>query len=292
MSKYRLNPNWHEGGHFPPPVLFGSELFSWIFIKNFQTCLEVKIDIKLIESYKKMPLSGSKDEHFSYFHRSCQLGLNWDHLSSFLSTSVWARTPAYFKVHSRAFHRIKSKYEEQNWNIQNNFKSKWISRINFIIRGIFSFLFQVHKHTIPSYAGATEGTYIVSALICTIFTLVQILKLPCNGSRDLKMLQVHNFTIFFLHVLNFSLLKSLLLIIEIPTNWLFQITYKFQKLCNFVKVMKLSCPNDYDKTNAKSKGEDNKYKQQPLATIFICSRFPAATGLDRIGHVFFYTLRL
>jgi hypothetical protein len=48
----------------------------------------------------------------------------------------------------------------------------------------------------------------------------------------------------------------------------------------------------YDKTNAKSKGEDNKYKQQPLATIFICSRFPAATGLDRIGHVFFYTLRL
>ena len=131
-----------------------------------------------------MPLSGSKDEHFSYFHRSCQLGLNWDHLSSFLSTSVWARTPAYFKVHSRAFHRIKSKYEEQNWNIQNNFKSKWISRINFIIRGIFSFLFQVHKHTIPSYAGATEGTYIVSALICTIFTIYDEISLVkiCVGA--------------------------------------------------------------------------------------------------------------
>ena len=91
---------------------------------------------------------------------------------------------------------------------------------------------------------------------------------------------------YFLSVLNFSLLKSLLLIIEIPTNRLFQITYEVQKLCNFVKVIKLSSPNDYDKTNAKSKGEDNKYKEEPLATIFICRSFPATTSLDRIGHVF------
>ena len=81
-------------------------------------------------------------------------------------------------------------------------------------------------------------------------------------------------------------MKSLLLIIEIPTNWLFQITYEFQKLFNFVKGMKLSSPNDYDKTNAKSKGEDNEYKEEPLATIFICCIFPVTTSLDRIGHVF------
>ena len=50
--------------------------------------------------------------------------------------------------------------------------------------------------------------------------------------------------------------------------------------------MKLSSPNDYDKTNAKSKGEDNEYKEEPLATISICCSFPATTSLDRIGHVF------
>ena len=91
--------------------------------------------------------------------------------------------------------------------------------------------------------------------------------------------------ILFLDLI-FTSWNSLFLIIEIPTNRLFQITYEFQKLCNFVKIMKLSSPNDYDKTNAESKGEDNKYKQQPLATISICRSFPATTSLDRIGHVF------
>ena len=39
-SYYRsFNPDWHEAGHFPPLVLFGSDFFSWIFIKNFQTFL-------------------------------------------------------------------------------------------------------------------------------------------------------------------------------------------------------------------------------------------------------------
>ena len=44
-----VNPNWHEGGHFPHPCLF------WIlvcqlsfFIKNFQFVLEVKIDINRV----------------------------------------------------------------------------------------------------------------------------------------------------------------------------------------------------------------------------------------------------
>ena len=40
-----INPNWHEGGHLPPPVLFWSDFVSWIFIKNLWTFLEVKIDI-------------------------------------------------------------------------------------------------------------------------------------------------------------------------------------------------------------------------------------------------------
>ena len=32
-----FKPNWHEGGHFYPLVLFGFDFVSWIFIKNFQT---------------------------------------------------------------------------------------------------------------------------------------------------------------------------------------------------------------------------------------------------------------
>ena len=43
--------NWHEGGHFPPPFLFGSEWVSWFFIKHFQTFLEVKIDINQFYSF-------------------------------------------------------------------------------------------------------------------------------------------------------------------------------------------------------------------------------------------------
>ena len=43
------NPIWHERGHFPSPLLFGSEEFvSRIFIKNFQTFLEVKININQV----------------------------------------------------------------------------------------------------------------------------------------------------------------------------------------------------------------------------------------------------
>ena len=39
---WSVHPNWHEGGHFPLPCTF----WIWIFIKNLQTFLEVKIDIK------------------------------------------------------------------------------------------------------------------------------------------------------------------------------------------------------------------------------------------------------
>ena len=42
-----------------------------IFIKNFQTFLEVKIDINRVN----LLLGGAKDEHFSCFLSSCQLGL-------------------------------------------------------------------------------------------------------------------------------------------------------------------------------------------------------------------------
>ena len=52
------------GGHYSLLVLFGSDFVICIFIKKFQTFLEVKIDIiyrliwypaRLIESYKKCP---------------------------------------------------------------------------------------------------------------------------------------------------------------------------------------------------------------------------------------------
>ena len=43
-----LSPNWHEGWYFYLLVLFGSDFVCWIFIKNFQTLLEVKIDINRV----------------------------------------------------------------------------------------------------------------------------------------------------------------------------------------------------------------------------------------------------
>ena len=43
-----LNPNWHAGWYFYLLVLSGSDFVSWILIKNFQTSLEVKIDIKWV----------------------------------------------------------------------------------------------------------------------------------------------------------------------------------------------------------------------------------------------------
>ena len=42
-----LNPVWHGTGHFYPFVIVRSDIVSLIFIKNFQTFLEVKIYINL-----------------------------------------------------------------------------------------------------------------------------------------------------------------------------------------------------------------------------------------------------
>ena len=78
-----FNPIWHGRGYFYPLDLFGSDFFSWIFFKNFQTFLEVKIDINWVILtfcqvhwvFKKMTLGGAKDEHFSCFPTSCQTGL-------------------------------------------------------------------------------------------------------------------------------------------------------------------------------------------------------------------------
>ena len=71
-------------GTFHPLVLFGSYFVSWVFIKIFQTFLEAKIDINRVNLmpcqahcfFKKMLLGGAKDEHFSWFHSSCQLELS------------------------------------------------------------------------------------------------------------------------------------------------------------------------------------------------------------------------
>ena len=35
FQKWTFNPNWHEAGHFPPSVFFGSDFISWIFTKKF-----------------------------------------------------------------------------------------------------------------------------------------------------------------------------------------------------------------------------------------------------------------
>ena len=67
---------------FTPLVILGLDFVSWIWIKNFQTFLEVKIDInrvnltpcqagKLIESYKTCSLMAPSMSNFLCFLSSC-----------------------------------------------------------------------------------------------------------------------------------------------------------------------------------------------------------------------------
>ena len=73
-----------RGNTFISLSFFGSDFVNWIFIKNFQTFLEVKIDVNRVNLtpcwahwvLSKMPLGGAKDEHVSCFHSSCQWGLS------------------------------------------------------------------------------------------------------------------------------------------------------------------------------------------------------------------------
>jgi hypothetical protein len=51
--------------------------------------------VKLIESYKKMTLGGTKDEHFSCFHRSCQLGSK--------DSTSFRKTGGFFEILKMAF---------------------------------------------------------------------------------------------------------------------------------------------------------------------------------------------
>ena len=82
LKKVHFNPNWHEEGHFPPPVLFGSDFVSF-WLKNSKCFWRSKLasigliwhHAKRIESLKNILLGGAKVEHFSCLHSSCQLGL-------------------------------------------------------------------------------------------------------------------------------------------------------------------------------------------------------------------------
>ena len=66
------------GGYFYRLIIFRSEFGSWIFIKKFQTFVEVNYGIKWVNLTPcqahwivwKMPLAGAKDEHFSYIYSS------------------------------------------------------------------------------------------------------------------------------------------------------------------------------------------------------------------------------
>jgi len=81
-TKY-INPNWHEQGTFTPLVILGLDLVCWISIKNFQSFLEVKIDINWVNLtpcqahwvLQNLLLGVAKDEKFSCFLSSCQLRL-------------------------------------------------------------------------------------------------------------------------------------------------------------------------------------------------------------------------
>ena len=74
-----FNPNWHAAGRIYPPYNF----LIGFYQLNFQTFLEVKIEINRNNLtpcqahwvLQNLLLCVAKDEHFSYFHSSCQLGL-------------------------------------------------------------------------------------------------------------------------------------------------------------------------------------------------------------------------
>ena len=78
-----VNPNWHEGGHFPPPCPFWIRFCQLNFYQKFPIFLEVKIDINRVNLtprqahwvLQKMLLGSAKDEKLSCFLSSCQLGL-------------------------------------------------------------------------------------------------------------------------------------------------------------------------------------------------------------------------
>ena len=79
-----LNPNWHEARQIYPLKIFELDLVGWIFIKNFQTFSEVKIEINWdnltpcqahLVLLIHLLLGGPKDEHLSYSYSSYQLGL-------------------------------------------------------------------------------------------------------------------------------------------------------------------------------------------------------------------------
>ena len=83
-------------GRFYLLALFRLDFVSWIFIKSFQPFFEVEIDVnrvwhlaKLIEPYKKCPLGGAKDEHFSCFHSSRDLTFRCVYVNSSRMTSRW-----------------------------------------------------------------------------------------------------------------------------------------------------------------------------------------------------------
>ena len=80
----RLNLVRHRTGHFYLNVFVRSDFVSWFFFKNFQTFLEVKIEINRVILtpcpanwvLQKLPLCTSKVEHFSCFVIPCQTRLS------------------------------------------------------------------------------------------------------------------------------------------------------------------------------------------------------------------------
>ena len=72
LSKLFGGESWHQLGWFEHPA-------------------------KLIENYKKMPLGGDKNEHFTCFHSSCQWGLKQQFARVLLDTN-WGYFQLIFKL--------------------------------------------------------------------------------------------------------------------------------------------------------------------------------------------------
>ena len=92
-------------GTFTYLLVLGLDFISWICIKNFQTFLEVKIDINRVNLtpcqahwvLSNLLLGCAKDEHFSCFLSSCQLWLIRSYNFLLCKDEGFLRRPLKFK---------------------------------------------------------------------------------------------------------------------------------------------------------------------------------------------------
>ena len=120
-------------------VLFGLDFFSWIFVKTFQTFLEVKADINQVICtfcstfyvMQKFPHCGAKDGHFSFFLCSCKLCLIKPNPNIFNNMGIykilvyWFWLKVFVILSNRGIFARFSKKNDRLFPTNSFTKSKW-----------------------------------------------------------------------------------------------------------------------------------------------------------------------